>query len=124
MTRPERPTAALTRLERRTGVEHGPNAFDVLAALGYVDALEHAHHAEADRAERAARDLYAERGRTVRLRAAVGALIDRVDPDDPGALIEFLRALDGLLGRHGSAPGVVAAVRLGELPSPGPRRAG
>jgi hypothetical protein len=98
VTRPPRPTAALERLGRLTGIGHGQVGVDLIAVLGYIDALEH----EVSRADR--------------LTTAVGEAIDRVDPDDPAALIELLHAWQAVLDARCDTPPAVE-----RRPSPRPR---
>lgn len=83
MTRPPHITAAIQRLTDQLTPEHEQRGTDLWIALRYI------HELEDDNAD-------LEAG-VARFAASVAAVVDRVDPDQPGALIDLLHGLGELL---------------------------
>lgn len=96
MTRPVCVSDALDLIATRTGIQHAELGVAHTVLLGYVHQLEHrvqTMQAEAALVQWARQDMAA----VARLRAAVAAALDQSDPDAPGALAAFLRAVHDVL---------------------------
>lgn len=114
-------TEARAFLESRRGIQYGHlgTALDML--LPHVESRIVQIAADNERLTQE-RDAAVEAARRARqtvedLAAAVQAALDAANPDDPAALVDFMRAIDALPAVQSARP----TVGLGQIPSPRPR---